>query len=148
MLAPHFSLDEMTQSGTAIRYGIYNEPDSTQTERLRALCLNVLEPLRKRFGAIRITSGYRCQRLNALVGGKPKSQHLYGEAADLHIASLEVGQKMFDYIRDNLPFDQLLFEHNMKNGCRWLHVSYKSDRGENRRDARELKINRPQTPFA
>lgn len=140
MLSPHFSLKEMTNSGTAIRHGIENKPNEETINRLRALCQNVLEPLRTRFGAIRITSGYRCQRLNALVGGQPNSQHLYGEAADLHIASMEVGQKMFDYIRDHLPFDQLLFEHNMRNGCRWLHVSFKSDRGKNRKDAREVKV--------
>ena len=97
--------------------------DSAVVDRLRLLTEKVLEPLRLRFGVIRITSGYRCPRLNHAVGGRTVSQHLRGEAADIHISSMETGQKMFSYIEKNLDFDQLLFEHSMRNGCCWLHVS-------------------------
>ena len=84
--------------------------------------------------------GYRCERLNEAVGGVSRSQHLLGEAADLHIANMEVGRKMFEFVRTHCDFDQLLFEHRMKNGCRWLHVSYRSDRGPNRHDARMMRV--------
>lgn len=125
-LTPHFTLREMTASGTAIRYNIDNTPQPVHVERLAELCLNVLEPLRRRFGVIRVTSGYRCVRLNAALGGAATSQHMAGEAADIHVSGRETGLKMFEYIRDNLPFDQLLFERRAKSGVYWLHVSYRS----------------------
>ena len=103
-LSEHFSLREMTASGTAMQLNIDNTPDEAQTECLRNLCQQVLEPLRKRFGVIRVTSGFRSKRLNNAVGGVICSQHLLGEAADLHISNMEVGRKMYDYIRNNLDF--------------------------------------------
>lgn len=134
-LSEHFTLEEMCRSGAAVRHRIDNTPDREQTERLRQLCLNVLEPLRRRFGVIRITSGFRSERLNAIVGGADTSQHMRGEAADIHISGMETGRKMYEYITANLDFDQLLFEHSMSNGACWLHVSYKAGKGQNRRQA-------------
>lgn len=140
MLSEHFSLEEMTRSGEALRRKIGNEPAAGQVENLRQLCLNVLEPVRRRFGATRITSGYRCPELNEAVGGVADSQHIRGEAADIHISDMEVGRKMFDFIRRHTDFDQLLFERRVKGGCRWLHVSY-TTRRPNRHEARELEVN-------
>lgn len=134
-LSEHFTLEEMCRSGAALKHHIDNTPDREQTERLRQLCLNVLEPLRRRFGVIRITSGFRSERLNAIVGGANTSQHMRGEAADIHISGMETGRKMYAYITANLDFDQLLFEHSMSNGACWLHVSYKTGKGQNRRQA-------------
>ena len=134
MLSEHFSLEEMVRSGEAMRRNIDNSPTPEAVESLRRLCANVLEPVRRRFGATRITSGYRCPALNEAVGGTPASQHLRGEAADIHIADMEVGRKVYDFIRLNTDFDQLLFERRLSNGCRWLHVSY-TERRPNRRQA-------------
>lgn len=139
MLSNHFSLEEMTNSGTAIRLRIANRPSAVQIENLRQLCLNVLEPVRLRFGVTRITSGYRSPELNRAVGGVPDSQHTRGEAADIHISDMEVGRKIFDFISRNTDFDQLLFERRVKGGCRWLHVSY-TTRRKNRREAGELEV--------
>lgn len=131
-LSEHFRLIEFVRSGTAIRLNIANTPSPQVVERLRALCVNVLEPLRRHFGVLRITSGYRCTALNKAVGGVANSQHLYGEAADLHVGSYENGRKMFEFVKQNLVFDQMLFEHKRKGDVHWLHISFKSDRGVNR----------------
>lgn len=133
-LSRHFMLSEFTRSATAIRHGIDNTPDADSVASLQNLCVNVLEPLRMRFGVIRITSGYRCLALNKKVGGSRTSQHLFGEAADIHVSSKEVAAKMFYFIKHNLDYDQMLLE--MKNGhVHCLHISYTTER-ENRRMAK------------
>ena len=79
LLSPHFALGEFTKSGTAIKHGVDNTPhDIIVVVRLTTLCEKILEPLRKEFGAIRITSGYRCHLLNLQVGGVIGSQHELG----------------------------------------------------------------------
>lgn len=133
-LSRHFRLSEFTRSATAMRYGIDNEPDVESVEALQNLCIHVLEPLRKRFGVIKVTSGYRCPELNNKIGGSPSSQHLRGEAADIHVGSLETAKKYYYFILDNLVFDQMLLE--MKRGkVHCLHISYTAER-ENRKMVR------------
>ncbi len=124
-LSKHFKLKEFVRSGTAIMHGIDNTPPLYAVENLRALCENVLEPLRCRFGVLRITSGYRCQALNKAVGGVKNSQHLMGEAADIYIPNQEIGMKMLDFIEKNLPYHQVLFERRKSDNVRWMHVSYR-----------------------
>ena len=136
-LSDHFKLREFTLSGAAIRNNIDNTPSAVEVERLRALCVNVLEPLRKRFGVLRITSGYRSERVNKIVGGAARSQHRLGEAADIHVSSLEVAHKMCQYAKEHLDFDQLILESVAKTGARWIHVSYKTS--GNRREFFTLK---------
>lgn len=124
-LSEHFRLSEMTRSATAIRRRIDNTPQDYHIESLQDLCEKLLEPIRARFGVVRITSGFRSVELNEAIGGSKTSQHLYGEAADIHAGSLEVARKMFYYIRDNLEFDQMILE--MKRGrVHCLHVSYRT----------------------
>ena len=133
-LTEHFSLSEFTRSATAARHGIDNTPDSWQISNMRNLCREILEPLRRQFGPIHISSGFRCERLNTLVHGVGNSQHMRGEAADIHMSSTEVAKKMFAYIMANIDFDQLLLE--MKGGrVHCLHISYTTER-VNRRMAR------------
>lgn len=118
-------LSEFTRSATAIRHGIDNTPDADSVAALQDLCINVLEPLRRRFGVIRITSGYRCLKLNQMVGGSRTSQHLFGEAADIHVGSLETARKYFYFIKDHLLFDQMLLEMKGREGilpARQLHL--------------------------
>lgn len=136
-LSKHFTLREFVRSATAVRCGIENIPGEEEIERLRQLCINVLEPLRERFGVIRITSGFRCYNLNERIGGARNSQHLTGEAADIHVGSTEVGKKMYEFIFQNLDFDQLLLEVKGKSHViHCLHISYRSDRGENRKQCK------------
>ena len=127
-LSKHFTLWEMMRSGTAVRMNIKNVPDEQEKAALRQLCEHVLEPLRCRYGAIIITSGYRCLRLNRAVGGVPTSQHMRGEAADIFIPNLEIARKYFDFIKNNTTFDQLIWEPRGADVPRWLHVSYTTRR--------------------
>ena len=132
----HFTIEEMYASDTARRLGIDNKPTTQKMINLVYLCAHVLEPLRVAMNEpIKIGSGYRCEKLNKAVGGVYNSQHLKGQAADLCIdGDLKKGKRWFNYIKDHLPFDQLIWEHNPKTGSYWVHVSYVfQDFGKNRR---------------
>ena len=132
----HFTIEEMYASDTAKRLGIDNKPSVQQMINLVYLCANVLEPLRVAMNEpIKIGSGFRCQKLNKAVGGVYNSQHLKGQAADLCIdGDIQKGRKWFDYIRNNLPFDQLIWEKSSKTGSCWVHVSFVfPDFGKNRK---------------
>ena len=133
----HFTIEELYASDTAKKKGIDNKPAVQQLINLVYLTAYVLEPLRVAMKEpIPISSGYRCQRLNAAVGGVSNSQHMKGQAADLNISGDRAkGRKWFDYIRKNLPFDQLIWEHSA-NGTYWVHVSFiHPDFGRNRMQA-------------
>ena len=132
----HFTIEELYASATAKAKGIDNKPGVQQLINLVYLTAYVLEPLRVAMKEpIPISSGYRCQRLNAAVGGVSNSQHMKGQAADLCIdGDLQKGRKWFNYIKNNLPFDQLIWEKNPKTGSCWVHVSFVfPDFGKNRR---------------
>jgi hypothetical protein len=132
----HFTIEEMYASDTAKRLGIDNKPTTQKMINLVYLCAHVLEPLRVAMNEpIKIGSGYRCEKLNKAVGGVYNSQHLKGQAADLCIdGDIKKGKRWFNYIKDHLPFDQLIWEHNPKTGSYWVHVSYVfPDFGKNRR---------------
>jgi hypothetical protein len=133
----HFTIEELYASATAKAKGINNKPDIQQIINLVYLCAYVLEPLRKAMGEpIKIGSGFRCQQLNKAVGGVSNSQHLTGQAADLCIdGDIAKGKRWFNYIKDHLPFDQLIWEHNAKTGSYWVHVSFVyPDFGKNRKN--------------
>jgi hypothetical protein len=130
----HFTIQELYASATAKAKGIDNTPNLQQVINLVYLAAYVLEPLRVAMNEpIKIGSGFRCQKLNKAVGGVYNSQHMKGQAADLCIdGDLEKGRRWFNYIRDHLPFDQLIMEHNSK-GTYWVHVSFVyKDFGKNR----------------
>ena len=131
----HFTIEELCASATAKAKGINNTPNMQQMVNLVYLAAYVLEPLRVAMNEpIKIGSGFRCQQLNKAVGGVTNSQHLKGQAVDLCIdGDLKKGKKWFAYIRDHLPFDQLIWEHNNK-GNYWVHVSFVyPDFGKNRK---------------
>lgn len=132
----HFTIEEMYASQTAKRLGIDNKPNVQHMINLVYLCAYVLEPLRVAMNEpIKIGSGYRCRKLNKAVGGVDNSQHTKGQAADLCVdGDLKKGRRWFEYIRDHLPFDQLIWEKNPKIGSCWVHVSFiYPDFGKNRR---------------
>ena len=133
----HFTMEELCASETAKAKGISNKPNIQQMINLVYLAAYVLEPLRVAMKEpIKIGSGFRCERLNKAVGGVYNSQHMKGQAADLCIdGDIQKGRKWFNYIKYNLPFDQLIWEHS-KSGTYWVHVSFvHPDFGRNRRQA-------------
>lgn len=131
-ITEHFTVEEFERSSTADRLGIVNQLPEALLPNLKALCEEVLEPLRAFAGKpIVISSGYRCPALNNAVGGVPQSQHLRGEAADLHLPSIAEGRAWFRWLMDNTTFDQLIWEHD-RHGSHWIHVSCKADTGRNR----------------
>ena len=131
----HFTIEELYASKTAKAKGINNKPSVQQMINLVYLAAFVLEPLREAMNEpIKIGSGFRSKELNKAVGGVANSQHMKGQAADLCIdGDRAKGRKWFEYIRDNLPFDQLIWEKNSKTGSEWVHVSFVyQDFGKNR----------------
>lgn len=132
-LSPHFKLVEFTRSATAQARHIDNTPNEEQIKNLKFLCDNVLEPLREQFGPIIIGSGFRCPALNTAVGGVKNSQHKTGEACDIHLPSIEVGKKYFEFLKKLPIFDQLIWErNNPRSNHYWIHVSIKRS-GKNRK---------------
>ena len=132
----HFTIEELYASATAKAKGINNKPNTQQMINLVYLAAYVLEPLRVAMGEpIKIGSGFRCRELNAAVGGSATSQHMKGQAADICIdGDLKKGRKWFEYIKNHLPFDQLIWEKNPKTGSYWVHVSFVfPDFGKNRK---------------
>lgn len=148
-LSEHFKLSEFVKSATATARKIDNTLDSTSSPQaaeivanLRHLCVNLLEPMRQHFNVpIVIGSGYRCPALNKAVGGVSNSQHMKGEAADLHIPTIKTAngstiqdmataRKWITYLLDQ-RFDQLILEHD-KSGHYWIHLSLKRDDSRNR----------------
>ena len=126
-LTKNFDSNEFTYSVTAHANKINNAPSVEVLANLKALCENVLQPLRDYLNSpIKITSGYRCKALNTKVGGQPNSQHLTGNAADFITPNKNL-KEVFNYIKNNLVYDQLLYEYDSK-GNTWIHVSYVRNR--------------------
>ena len=139
-LSPHFTVGEMLRSGKAVGMGIKNVPEVNPVpgeasraeviENLRELCNKVLEPLRRRVGRVIVVGGYRCEAVNRAVHGAEHSQHLRGEAVDIHVTGLEMCRK-YAAILSQTDFDQMILEPPESMIKRWIHVSYKRN-GKNR----------------
>lgn len=132
-LSKHLTLDEVKSSVSAAKLGIDNTPTEEHLDNMRALAGAIFEPLRVNFGQpIYISSGYRSEALNkAMDGAARKSQHLVGEALDLDQDGKDTGitnREVFLWIRDNLPFDQLIWELGTDLSPQWVHVSYSQHR--------------------
>lgn len=120
----YFTIAELSKSATAKRLKVSNVPTQYVKDNLVELVNNILDPLREAWGApIIVSSGYRCPCVNRAVGGAKYSQHMYGQAADIHTVSdkPEDNKKLFNLIQKlKLPYDQLIDEY----GYNWIHVSY------------------------
>jgi hypothetical protein len=127
-ISQHLSLSEVTRSDSAKRHGIDNTPTAEHLENFKLLAEKVFEPIRAHFGVpIHISSGYRSKALNQFVKGSASSQHCKGEAIDIDMdgSSNGVTNKMiFDFIKEKLDFDQLIWEFGSDSNPDWIHVSY------------------------
>ena len=131
-LTENFTLQEMIHSNTAIAKGIVNMPNEQQINFIRELCISILQPIREEFGVpIHISSGFRSPKLNVAIGGSTSSQHcaLRGAAADIQMD--EMNAEIFNYIKDELIFDQLIWEFGDGQNPDWVHVSF--HKGNNRK---------------
>jgi len=130
-LSKNFTLQEMVHSYTAVKKGLLNEPNEAQIENLRILCENVLQPLRDALGPIYISSGFRSVELNTAIGGSSSSQHcaLKGAASDIDMGKRNA--EVFNYIKDHLVWDQMIWEFGDDENPSWVHVSY--NEGHNRK---------------
>jgi hypothetical protein len=132
-LSKNFTLKELTASNTAKARGISNEPDTKQLAALQLLVEKVLQPLREGIDKpIKVSSGLRVPALNKAIGGSVTSQHCKGEAADIQLSGKTGNAKLFNYIKENLVFDQMIWEFGTSENPNWVHVSYsaKGNRGE------------------
>jgi len=143
MISDHVSYREAIRSNTAKRLGINNTPNDDQLKNMELLAEKVFEPLRDYVkGPIRINSFFRCEKLNIAIGGSKSSQHMTGEAVDIDDThGFKTNAEMFNYIVENLSFDQLIWEFGDDNNPAWIHVSYVSDVSNRQRVMRAIKIN-------
>jgi hypothetical protein len=128
-ISNHVSLKEVSKSHTAIKNGIDNVPTGDHLLNIKELCYHVFEPLREWVGgAIKINSGFRSEALNKIIGGAKSSQHLANNGAAFDLDDTyghKTNAEMFEYIKNNLPFDQLIWEFGTDENPDWVHVSYK-----------------------
>ena len=108
-LSRNFTLQELIKSDTAIRLDINNNPNSGQIEKLKALCENILQPVRDHFGRVKVTSGFRSEQLCMKIGSSVNSQHAKAEAADFEVMGTD-NAELADWIHQNLEYDQLILE--------------------------------------
>ena len=127
-LSKNLSLAEVIRSETAKRKGVSNMPTEAHIENFKLLAEKVFQSIRDHFGGpIHISSGYRSAALNKAIGGAASSQHCTGEAIDIDMDGTAItNAEIFNYIKDNLEFDQLIWEFGTDTNPDWVHVSYES----------------------
>ena len=128
MISEHISYKEGTSSTTAIRRGIDNTPNDEQLSNMELIAKKIFEPLREFVGGpIKINSFFRSVKLNRAIGGSSKSQHCHGQAIDIDDTFKVVANSdMYNYIKNNLDFDQMIWEFGDDDNPNWVHVSYVS----------------------
>lgn len=144
-ISEHLDLSEVIRSESAKRLGIKNMPTEEHIANLKILAENIFEPIRNNFRVpIRISSGYRSPALNRAIGGSQTSQHSTGEAIDIDMDGNPHGvtnKQIFDYIKNNLNFDQLIWEFGSSSNPDWVHVSFKAKGNQRKQVLVAKKIN-------
>lgn len=125
-MTKNFTLAELTKSETALRHNMDNTPGDEQLNNLLMLCANVLQPIRDHYGkGVKVNSALRTIPVNRAVGSSDSSHHVKGMAADIEIPGVP-NAELAEYIRDNLPFTQVILEFYTRGvpDSGWVHVSY------------------------
>ena len=121
MISKHISYIEATRSQTATRLGIENVPSKEVIEAMELVANKCFEPLREWYGKpLVVSSFFRCEKLNKKIGGASNSQHVKGEAIDIDCGNKQDNMIIFDWLKNNVEFDQLINEYDYS----WVHVSY------------------------
>jgi zinc D-Ala-D-Ala carboxypeptidase len=142
-LSTNLSLAEVTRSETAKRRGISNMPTAEHIENFKKLAVNIFQPIREHFGKpIIISSGYRSAELNKAIGGSLSSQHSSGEAIDIDMDGTDItNAQIFNYIKENLNFDQMIWEFGTDTNPDWVHVSFAANRSQRKQILVAKKVN-------
>ena len=133
-LSKYTTLQEVIKSNTATVLQIQNIPNAEQVANLKLLCTEIFDKVREHFGKpIGIVSGFRSIELNQRIGGSKNSQHMEGKAIDIDgdLLGGVCNKDIFEYIKNNCTFDQLIWEFGSENAPDWVHVSY--NKGVNRK---------------
>ena len=132
-ISEHISYREAVKSNTAMRLDIDNTPEPYEISNMHGVAANIFEPLREWVGGpIKISSFFRCTDLNRAIGGSNRSQHCQGRAIDIDDTyRFKTNAEMFKYIKNNLDFDQIIWEFGTEKNPDWVHISYISN-NENR----------------
>lgn len=143
-LSENLLLSEVIRSESAKRLGIDNMPKGEHLINLKLLAKNIFQPIRDHFKVpIHISSGYRSPALNQAIKGSPTSEHCSGEALDIDMDGSPHGvsnKMIFDYIKDNLSFNQLIWEFGTPNNPDWVHVSYSASGRQRKQVLRAVKV--------
>tara|TARA_Y100000385_G_scaffold278597_1_gene327057 strand:- start:1462 stop:1923 length:462 start_codon:yes stop_codon:yes gene_type:complete len=141
-LSRNLTLKEVVKSNTATRLGIDNNPDDWDIENLRAIAENIFQPIRDHFGVpIGVSSGYRGKDLNKAIGGSKYSQHMTGEALDLDadMYGKITNADIFKFVKNNLHWDQMIWEFGDDEEPNWVHISYKPSGGNRKQIKRAYR---------
>jgi hypothetical protein len=142
-ISKHISYKESVYSRTATRLDINNEPNNEQMDSMCLIAQEVFEPLRMWVGGpIKINSFFRSPELNTAIGGSSKSQHCHGQAIDLDDTfGRATNAEMYEFIKEHLDFDQMIWEFGDEDNPDWVHVSYVSEKENRNRCLQAYKEN-------
>lgn len=115
-LTKNFTLDELCHTDTCLT----NEPNDTEKDKLQFVASFLLQPIRDKFGSIKVNSGFRSEEVNKAIGGSLTSQHRLGEAADIKPLDADIND-VFEWAKENLVYGQIIRES--ANGAEWIHIS-------------------------
>lgn len=134
-ISEHISYKEGVYSITALRLGLNNDPTKTHLTNMELLAEKIFEPLRKHVGGpIKINSFYRGPELNKAIGGSANSQHCKGQAIDIDdVYGYMSNADMYEYIKNNLSFDQMIWEFGNSDNPDWVHISYVNEEANRNR---------------
>ncbi len=142
-ISKHISWHEGTYSRTGERRDLDNTPNEEQLKCMKEVAVNLFEPLREWVGGpIKINSFFRGEPVNTAIGGSTRSQHMKGQAIDIDDTfGHKTNAEMYHYIKDNLDFDQMIWEFGTDKNPNWLHISWVSHRPNRKKLTIAKKVN-------